>query len=305
MVTLDTLRAERREEIFRLAGQRGAHSLRVFGSVARGEANDFDLLVEREPGRSLLDHAGLVQATRTRPAAIISTASTPRPPRSRARKSGDSSPGISIPTIARTESGAGRELAAAALGLRAHSGWAVMVAVSGGSAVLRRRIEMTKGSGYRASQPYHAAQEMKLPQAEAFLQRTEKIAVEMAATAVKDAVAMLASEGYRVAGAAVLLGSGKPLPELARILAAHPLIHTAEGVFFRDVLKSACEACGLAVAGIKERDVLEQCAAALRVPAVELQALLSAMGKTLGPPWTQDEKLSAAAALTIPYSTRG
>jgi predicted nucleotidyltransferase len=36
----------------------------VFGSVARGEANersDLDLLVAWEPGRSLLDHAGLVQ----------------------------------------------------------------------------------------------------------------------------------------------------------------------------------------------------------------------------------------------------
>lgn len=64
MVTLDTLRAERREEILRLAGQRSAHSLRVFGSVARGEANensDLDLLVAWEPGRSLLDHAALVQ----------------------------------------------------------------------------------------------------------------------------------------------------------------------------------------------------------------------------------------------------
>ena len=201
----------------------------------------------------------------------------------------------SAPTLA----GAGREMAEAALGLRAHSGWAVMVAVSGGAAVLRLGIEMSQGSGYRISQPYHAAAEMKLPQAEAFLQRTQEIAVEMAAASVKDAVARLSSDGYRVAGAAVLLGSGKPLPELARILAAHPLIHTAEGVFFREVLKSACEACGLAVAGIKEREVLEQCAAALRIPAVELQARLSAMGKALGPPWTQDEKLSAAAALTI------
>jgi predicted nucleotidyltransferase len=63
MVTLDTLRAERREEILRLAERRGAHSLCVFGSVARGEANedcDLDLLVAWEPGRSLLDHAGLV-----------------------------------------------------------------------------------------------------------------------------------------------------------------------------------------------------------------------------------------------------
>ena len=64
MVTLDTLRVERREEILRLAARRGAHSLRVFGSVARGEANensDLDLLVAWEPGRSLMDHAGLVQ----------------------------------------------------------------------------------------------------------------------------------------------------------------------------------------------------------------------------------------------------
>lgn len=64
MVTLDALRAERREEILRLAARRGAHNLRVFGSVARGEANedsDLDLLVAWEPGRSLMDHARLVQ----------------------------------------------------------------------------------------------------------------------------------------------------------------------------------------------------------------------------------------------------
>ncbi len=64
MVTLDTLRAERREEILRLAERRGAHSLRVFCSVARREANedsDLDLLVAWDPGRSLLDHAGLVE----------------------------------------------------------------------------------------------------------------------------------------------------------------------------------------------------------------------------------------------------
>jgi hypothetical protein len=175
----------------------------------------------------------------------------------------------------------------------------VLVAVSGGAAVLRQRIEMTAGTGFRARQPYHAAEAMEPADAETFLRRTEKAAVEMAAAAVRDAVATLAGEGYGLAGAAVLLGSGKPLPELARILAAHPLIHTAEGVFFRDVLKRACEACGLAVAGIKEREVLEQCAAALRITAAELQARLAAMGKTLGPPWTQDEKLSAAAALTV------
>ena len=63
-MTLQALRSYRREEILHLARRRGARNLRVFGSVARGEANetsDLDLLVEWEPDRSLLDHAGLVQ----------------------------------------------------------------------------------------------------------------------------------------------------------------------------------------------------------------------------------------------------
>lgn len=64
MVSLDSLRAERRDEILRLAEHRGAYNVRVFGSVARGEAgenSDLDLLVTWGPNRSLLDHAGLVQ----------------------------------------------------------------------------------------------------------------------------------------------------------------------------------------------------------------------------------------------------
>lgn len=64
MLSLEALRSEHRDDILRLAKRRGAQNVRVFGSVARGEANensDLDLLVAWEPGRSLLDHAGLVQ----------------------------------------------------------------------------------------------------------------------------------------------------------------------------------------------------------------------------------------------------
>ena len=52
-----------RERILAVASNHGAHHVRVFGSVARGEttpASDIDLLVEFEPSRSLLDHAALV-----------------------------------------------------------------------------------------------------------------------------------------------------------------------------------------------------------------------------------------------------
>jgi predicted nucleotidyltransferase len=51
-----------RENILRLAALHGAHNVRLFGSVARGEAgldSDFDFLVDMEPGRSLLDLAAL------------------------------------------------------------------------------------------------------------------------------------------------------------------------------------------------------------------------------------------------------
>lgn len=51
-----------RNEILALAKKRGARNIRVFGSVARNEAttdSDVDILVEMEPGRSLLDLTGL------------------------------------------------------------------------------------------------------------------------------------------------------------------------------------------------------------------------------------------------------
>ncbi len=53
---------DKREEILRLAARHGARKVRVFGSVARGQAtpdSDVDFLVELEPGRSLFDLGGL------------------------------------------------------------------------------------------------------------------------------------------------------------------------------------------------------------------------------------------------------
>ena len=61
-MTLETLLKAKRDEILRVCAKYGARNVRVFGSVARGEADeqsDIDLLVEFEPNRSLLDHAGL------------------------------------------------------------------------------------------------------------------------------------------------------------------------------------------------------------------------------------------------------
>jgi uncharacterized protein len=58
MITLESLKTEKRTEILRLAELHGAKNVRVFGSVARGdntEESDVDFLVEMEPDRSLFD----------------------------------------------------------------------------------------------------------------------------------------------------------------------------------------------------------------------------------------------------------
>ncbi len=58
----EELLQEKREDILRIARKYGAYNVRVFGSVAHGEADeksDIDLLVNMERGRSLLDLAGL------------------------------------------------------------------------------------------------------------------------------------------------------------------------------------------------------------------------------------------------------
>ena len=63
MVTLDTLRMEKRAEILRLAESHGCRNVRVFGSVASGEnqpGSDVDFLVDLEKGRGLLDLGALL-----------------------------------------------------------------------------------------------------------------------------------------------------------------------------------------------------------------------------------------------------
>ncbi|HET6899195.1 MAG TPA: hypothetical protein VFK70_12635 [Vicinamibacteria bacterium] len=185
--------------------------------------------------------------------------------------------------------------APAALGLRAHSGWAALVAVGGGPAspeVLdRRRIEMADDP--EAKQPYHAAEELPLAKARALLDRCAHEARERAAAGLGAALADLRAQGYDVRGAIVLTASGKPLPALESILASHALIHTADGEHFRDALAFASHQHRVPVVRIREKDLAGEAARTLGRTAPALQAAVAAWGKPLGPPWTQDQKLSA------------
>jgi len=63
MMSQDELLQSKREDILCIAARYGAYNVRIFGSVARGEADsesDIDLLVNMEPGCSLLDLSGFL-----------------------------------------------------------------------------------------------------------------------------------------------------------------------------------------------------------------------------------------------------
>jgi hypothetical protein len=62
-VTIEQLVQEKRDQIHRIAAKHGARNIRVFGSVARGEArkdSDIDFLVDTGPVTSSWFPAGLV-----------------------------------------------------------------------------------------------------------------------------------------------------------------------------------------------------------------------------------------------------
>ena len=92
--------------------------------------------------------------------------------------------------------------------------------------------------------------------------------------------------------------SGRTLPSLEKILASHPLIHTAEGEFFRHAVSQACEDLQIPVTAIRQRELEERAKSAFG-SASRIQGTIASLGKTIGPPWTKDHKTAALAAALI------
>jgi hypothetical protein len=203
----------------------------------------------------------------------------------------------------------------AGLGVAMHSGWGVLVAVAGEvtslEVVERRRIVVIDEAMPGAKQPYHHAASLlekaraqstphrndaALADAEKFLAQCAAASERLAEAAIGEVVRELEARGYRVAGCAVLTGTGRPLPGLEKILAAHPLIHTAEGEFFRSAVRQACERLQIPVTAIRERDLEERAKAVFGRATGQVQRQIESMGSVIGPPWTKDHKGAALGA---------
>jgi hypothetical protein len=187
----------------------------------------------------------------------------------------------------------------AALGLRAHTGWAALVALGGPAGapqVLdRQRLILEDPTGEVARFCYHVAADAPAGRAEGIIATARAAAETAADAAIGRAIDKLRGAGFEVVAGVVLTGA--PVPqELEAILAAHPLIHAAEGALYREALMAGCRAHDLPVVTIRERELWRRAQPALGRDEAAVQASIDALGRAAGRPWGQDQKMAAAAA---------
>ena len=163
-----------------------------------------------------------------------------------------------------------------AVGFRCHSGWAVLVVVSGSArspvVLERRRVELVDEALPR--QPYHAILEGG------------------AARSVIDAVAEFANgavaralQSVARADAVGLVATERRTPKsLDQILASHALLHAAEGHLYEQVVLEAAADAGLPVHVVEPKSI--------RVPAA-----VEGLRSSIGSPWQKDHKWATTAGL--------
>jgi len=196
----------------------------------------------------------------------------------------------------------------AALGFRAHSGWTSLVGMSlekdEPRVMVRQRPRLVDTFTYEFRQPYHSAQKMPLDRAREFLAGVESRAEQLAEGAIRAVKTELREQGYELTCFGLLLASTKPLPSLEKILLSHALIHAADGELFRRALIRASGRCRVTAFTVKEHELFGVACKTLSIEYDKLVGRLAALGKIIGSPWSQDEKLATIAAWLALFSQR-
>jgi hypothetical protein len=196
--------------------------------------------------------------------------------------------------------GSGESGRAAAVGCRAHTGWAALVVVAGGLArpevVFRRRAELGDPSGRVRRNVYHAARALEPAAAADLVEAGERVAGEQAAAALERTLREANDEGAIVRSCAVVVGTPAGEARLETILASHALVHAAEARLYQGALLRSAESRGLDRIAIPKRSIWEQGEAALGIARDELPDWIDQLRREVGPPWAQDQKLAALAA---------
>jgi hypothetical protein len=161
----------------------------------------------------------------------------------------------------------------------------------------RRRLVLTEKTDHDSVFVYHAAAELEGSAAERYLEGARRIARARAHLGLQQLLSELLEAGLTVVGAAVPRGASRALPALTDILRSHSFIHAAEGLLFREALAEACGTHGLAARFVDAKRLPAAAARASGIRAETLKRRIAELGRTLGPPWTVDQKEATLAAL--------
>ena len=193
---------------------------------------------------------------------------------------------------------------AAAVGVVEHGNSAVLVTVAPDGELLdRRRIDLTE-SGLPTHPHHHEgswavgryvnspwARKISLADAVALVERVRA----SAARGARESLEALAA-AVPVPIASIAIRACPVLPPTTEERIADNRVQTfADSVMYRETLASAAEERGWRVHWYERERVFRDAAAALGREDVDV--LLSAMGRSIGPPWQANHKLAAAAAL--------
>ena len=188
-----------------------------------------------------------------------------------------------------------------ALGFKSHSGWAALVVIGETGSEFRvidcRRIELIEEGELWAKQPYHAAEDLDADEARNVVNRGVESAHRIAVKQLREIANEIQKSGHEIAGYAVLIPSPMPDWSTAEILAVHMRMHKAEGFLFPDALCRAAEKCGLPLIEIREKQIDERAELAFAAPFDSILEIITALGRSVGPPWGKDQKSAALAAM--------
>jgi hypothetical protein len=188
-----------------------------------------------------------------------------------------------------------------AFGLKAHSGWAAIVAVGRSGkeyqVIDRRRIELVNEGEAWAKQPYHAAERLKADQARGKVKQAVEMVHRAAEQQMRLAVARVKESKHDVMACAVLVPAPMPAWTTEEILAVHFRMHKAEGVLFPEALCQAAEQCKLRLLKLPEKELESRAERTLAMPLGDIVKIITSLGKSAGPPWAKDQKTATLAAM--------
>jgi hypothetical protein len=191
--------------------------------------------------------------------------------------------------------------ASAALGFKAHTGWAAAVLLAGTPEshriVAKEHVQMA--ADFAEAGVYHASQDLAVQKAAALIDGAARRFARAAREAIGSLAKLAAGAGYSLVGAGIVAGKAKPLPPLAAILRSHALVHTAEGELFRRVLGDACASLEVPAIFVPSGELVARACRASGLREEEISERLAALGKASGRPWTADQKESTLAALVV------